>query len=779
MPPKVFSPFGPVCYTPLIVVYVNISGETMATQYIGRVGALALALGVGGVIASLPAIAGADTGNSGKASSAADSANSSAKAGPKARSAGAGSAKKAQSSRATAVAVDAPVITVSTGHSLRATQRVKLDSAGGGSDPVATPLELAALVLRRDLTKVSAAVSPAAVVTTGEPANAAGALPAAATDMTFWNSNVAPALTTFIKNGIGYAGLTAEKQAFVNAVLPSVIQLMGNAYTKTSLNGALTNLANNQTLLNLVTSQVQTLAVSYGLTPGAAHVAGQGMGYLVQTLLGNTAVQNAVSTLAKTLTVVPNGDIDALLTNLNLPTYTLQDLIQQDVLQSAPAFVKGVPVLLADQALRSAVFSAFKGSAHVLVGLSGWQEDPSSAFVTFIGDQVELAASQGGVVDPVTAVVALAGRAAVEHIVGSALVIDGAVGAVETTVSTFLDYAGVNAAFTTAANTVAQALATGTETEAQAAYDAAIEALRANASIRSALGQALKGGVKSVVGNAGMLGEISATVKTFITDVATDPTIKAAVLAQFDTKYGNEIVGVLNNSAAIDKLAGIIATVVPKFLGARGVADALGEAVNQIAIASFDSETSNEAVQNALKALQANPAFRAALKSTVAGAVRGVLGVQALEQTAARIVGYGVQDLLDSSPLNNPTLQRLAASALKSVVHSLLGDGSVRTLIGSLAGDLAIGQPAGTLVKALLTKVLASPGVQLAVGQAVGQAVGSVFGGGPIGFLVGQFVGIPTGLFIAVNALPALLVVRSGLLDSLFGQLNSLTGMVG
>ena len=106
------------------------------------------------------------------------------------------------------------------------------------------------------------------------------------------------------------------------------------------------------------------------------------MGYFAQTLLGNTAVQNAVNTLAHTLTVVPNGDIDALLTNLASPTYTLQDLIQQDVQQSAPAFVTGVPVLLADQALRAAVFSAIKGSTHVLVGLSGWQEDPSSAFVT-------------------------------------------------------------------------------------------------------------------------------------------------------------------------------------------------------------------------------------------------------------------------------------------------------------------------------------------------------------------------------------------------------------
>jgi hypothetical protein len=320
-------------------------------------------------------------------------------------------------------------------------------------------------------------------------------------------------------------------------------------------------------------------------------------------------------------------------------------------------------------------------------------------------------------------------------------------------------------------------LATGTEAEVQAAYDAAMAALSADPAVQQALGLALKAGVKTAAGNADMLADISATVKTLITDVATAPAIETAVLEQFGAKYGGEIVGVLNNEAAIDKLAGAISGVLPKFLGARGVSDALGEAVNQAVVAMLAGGTSEEAISDALQALQANTAFQAALKSTVAAAVRGVLGVQALEQAAARIAGYVVQDFLDSSGLNNPTVERLAANALKAAIYSLLGDGSVRTLIGSLAGDLVIGKAPGTVVKSFVGAVLSSPGAQLAIGQAFGQAVGSAFGGGPIGFLVGQFVGIPTGLFIAVNALPALLLVRSGLLDSLFAQLNSLAAV--
>jgi hypothetical protein len=368
------------------------------------------------------------------------------------------------------------------------------------------------------------------------------------------------------------------------------------------------------------------------------------------------------------------------------------------------------------------------------------------------------------------AVVAAAGRAAVEHILGSAVIIDGAFGTVETTVSTFLDFSGVNAALATAANSVAQAIVDQVD-DPQATVDAAMLALKTNANVQLAIGQALKGGVKSFTGNAAALNDVAATVKTFFTDVATDPVIAAAVLDRFGPTYGAEIVGVLNNTAAMNKLANAIATVVPKFFGAHGVSDALADAVGQIALAAFDSADPNDAIQDALAVLQANPVIKAALKSTVSAAVRGFLGVQALEQAAARISGYFVHDLFASSPINNPTLERLAANALKSVVHSLLGDGSVRSLIGSFAGDLVSGKPAEGVVRSLINNVLSSPGVQIAVGMAIGQAVGSAFGGGPIGSLLGQFVGIPTGLFIAVNALPVLLFFRSGLADALLAQI--------
>ncbi|NTY62325.1 hypothetical protein [Mycolicibacterium sphagni] len=718
---------------------------------------MAVALGVGGFILALPAVADADTGtgNSGKTTSSAPS-----KAGPKAS--GAVSSKRAQAGRSTDELATAP-------KSLGTSRRVRVDLPGGSGDS----LTLAALALRRESSTSNGALAPAATVTTGEPATSAAALPAAAGDAATWNGQIAPALTNFIKTGIGYAGLDTQRKALVDAVLPTIVDVLGAAYTQGPVNSALTSLSNNQTLLNLVTSQIETGLTANGLPTEAAHVVGQAAGYLTQNILGNTAIQNAVGTVVHALSVVPNGSTTAaFIATLNSPGYTLQDYVGQVTLQSAPAVIKSVPVVLADSAFRSAVFSTIKGAAHVLVGLSGWKEAPSSAWVTFIGDQVELALGDGLDTNPVTAVVVLAGRAAVEHLLGSAVIVDGALGTVETGVSTFLDYAGVGTALANAANSVADAIANGTEQQAQAAWEAATQALQANPALHLALGQSLKGAVQSVIGNTGVLNEISATVETFLASVTSDPTIHAALLEQLGAQYGNEIVDVLNDPAAMDKLIGSITTALPKFLQAKGVSDALGGAVNQAVLAVFSSADPNAALQGIVAELQANPAIQAALKSALATAVRGVLSVHALEDAASRIAGYAVQDFFDSAGINNPTVERLATNALKSVVSSLLGDGSVRKLVGSLVGDLASGTPGEDVVRSLVNSVLGSPGLQLAIGQAVGSAVGSLFGGGPIGYLVGQFVGIPTGLFIVVNALPLMLVVRSGLLDGLFAQIG-------
>jgi hypothetical protein len=453
------------------------------------------------------------------------------------------------------------------------------------------------------------------------------------------------------------------------------------------------------------------------------------------------------------------------------PDYTLADLIRADARQSAPALVAGVPVLLANQGLRAAVFSTIKGAVHVLVGLSGWQEAPSSALVHFIGDQVELALWQGQDATPETIEIALAGRAAVEHILSSATVIDGAVDAVETAVSTFLDHPGVGAALATAANSVAQALADGAW-EPQAVFEAAIEVLRANLNVGAAVGQALKDGVHSFVTDAGNLNEISSNIKTFVIGVATNPVVKAAIILRMGVNYGGAILGVLNDAGAMEKLADSIATVLPNFLQARGVADALGEALNQIAIAVANNGWSSDAIHGIVAGLQANPAIKAAQSATVSGAVRGILSVQALGRAVTKIAGFAVHGVFARSPLKNSIIDQLAVNAVKSLVYSLMGDGSVRALISGLAGDFATGRSTAAVMRSFIDSALSSPTAQMAVGMAVGHAVGSMFGA-PFGSLVAPFVGIPTGLFIAVNAVPALLILRSGVVDAVLGALSN------
>ena len=755
-----------------------------SSQCIGRVGGLALALGVGSVIAALPAVAAAD-GGSGGSGTTSSSANSSAKAGPKARSTVAGSpshgsgrsakvgdarstgsAKKLQLSREEAV-----TLPVASSHALAVAHRIPANVLGGSKDPLGpavAPLAFSALALRRDLSHNAAGVVPAAVVTTGEPA-APAAAPSATADPTFWNTQVAPTLTNFIKNGIGYAGQSQQAQAFIDAVLPTFVDVIGAAYLKNPINTQLTNLSNNQTFLAGIVNQVETGLVASGLTAPAAHVAGQAVGYLTQNLLKNTGVQNAVGTLLNTLTVVPDNDLDAFLANLNSPDYSLQDLLQQDLTQSAPAFIAGIPALIGDSGLRKGLFDSIKGAVHVLAGLSGWQESKSDAFVKFVGSQVENAILQSADGNPFAVVVAREGRVAVEHLLSTAAVVDAPLGTVESVVSTFLDATGVSAALAVAANSVAAELAAGTD-DLQPAIDAAAEALFAKPAVQAALGQALKAGVTSLADNAALLKELSATATTLLTNVATDQEIKNAVLDQWPAPYGTEIVALLNNTSAVTKMVNAVTTVLPKFFGAKGVPDALGEAVNQIVLARFTSADPAAAVQTIVNGLRTNKAIAAALRSTISSVVRGVLGVQSLERTVARLVGFAIDDILAQSPLNNPTFARVVANALKSVVYTLLADESVRGLIGGIIGDVVTtdGEPQD-LLRGLVVRVLSSPGAQLAVGMAVGQAVGSLFG--PLSFLVAPVAGIPTGLFIAVNALPVLVLVRLGIVDAIIAQI--------
>src|SRR6478736_1310859 len=87
-------------------------------RYVGRVGALAVALGVGGLIVALPAVAGADTGDSGTTTS----------------SAGKHAPRNATKTRAPKAPTSTPAASAKPAASVAVASRKPPDRLSGGSD---------------------------------------------------------------------------------------------------------------------------------------------------------------------------------------------------------------------------------------------------------------------------------------------------------------------------------------------------------------------------------------------------------------------------------------------------------------------------------------------------------------------------------------------------------------------------------------------------------------------------------------------------------------------
>lgn len=152
-------------------------GSSNHARYVGRVGALAVALGIGGLLASAPA-AIAGTGSTESAGSNVRSVASASSPAPTrgaerksaARGSHSGPADSAASKSVVARSTRAPAGSV---NGIASRAAVSLPSTGSGDGPAAQPVTLmAAATVSRQARGVSRRAAVAASVTTGEPADA-------------------------------------------------------------------------------------------------------------------------------------------------------------------------------------------------------------------------------------------------------------------------------------------------------------------------------------------------------------------------------------------------------------------------------------------------------------------------------------------------------------------------------------------------------------------------------------------------------------------------------
>jgi len=681
-------------------------------HYVGRVGALAVLLGVGAVITGLPGVAAADTSAPGDTGVSAAPANS-APAPAARRSRGArvdapdhssnsgraGSSNPSRNdSRANAAAVVAgrhlrpqqsetpvPALGISTADTA-ATRVSTIPSAADNSVPAGSTVTEAIQEI------APAAASPAPAAAEIAAAAPRGTLSGAGSDPALWlgggTDPLAPlagpfAWATLAASRRELSGsartaapaaavTTGEPVASETVAAPAIGDFLGNSAVGTALFGAVKGFI---------------VAVATGTDPAEA----------LQTALGsviaNPDVQTAYAPIANAGTTWT-----ALLAETGAP---------QAVGQATAALLVG---LAADTQVQGVISGVLSGAIASALG----NNEAAQAAGTTVATAVV------GLLSAPQAAVALGGiaGAAVSGLLSQPL-LAGAVGGA----------ADLIAAGTSPADAVQAVLA---QVQAQAT---------------GVVGDAIASAVNAVLVDPSVITALGAATTALATQALAFDEAWTAISDLLGPTYGPVIAGLKDAQGAIERLAALAGTAVTGFLGATGVAAALADTVGQFATALLNGTAAADALQSALGALQAASAVKAALDATVSAALSALLGDPAVQDTVIEGAKNAVFDAIGASGL-----PPVAVEALRVAVDSLLANPAILALFGDLAGGIVSGTPPVEVALAVAQAVIYDQDLQIAIGSAVGLAIGSLFGDNAVGAIVGQLAGTGATILIGLVA---------------------------
>ncbi|WP_328351189.1 hypothetical protein OG976_17370 [Mycobacterium sp. NBC_00419] len=648
-------------------------------------------------------------------------------------------------------------------------------------------------------------------------------------EWSLWNDVVAPALTDLIKTGINYAGLTPSAQAAADAFIGAAVELFGDNYFDDSVNGALSGLAANTDFLNYVVTQVSGGLTSSGVPSQAAVVVGNAVASLVQTVLNNTAFQNAFGTFFQSLTLVPNGwGLVDLAAALAATDYTLDDLVGQDISQSAAALASNLPTFLADGGVQSALSTGIKTAVNVLTGVGSpsWAQ-PSTAFVSFlggaVGQSVTSALGGGSVATTIgtaigTSVTNLLTNPAVDATLAS--VLGGLVGGVQVgdvvVCRGLLCQDGVADALGTFASSVATAVGGGGNP--QTAVAAALQTLLANTSVQNGVGQTVGNAVLGLLGDPDVRSAVATSVSNLVTQLTGNSSVRGWVGQQITqsltsalgggnvasgvaSAIGGAVQNLLANSAAVQGflavvasavgddqipvvLADVIDAVLPKVLGGQNLLAALSAAWPSLKteVAPVVGLVVHDVVQTVLTA----PGLLSALGAFVSDVVSGIIGNPAVstavggkvsELLAAAFSSYAGGQQIASAVgaavaglLANPVFSDELGALTGSVLTTFFGQSGVVNALTSAVqlGTLTVldGADPGQVIAAMLSVLQANPAIKTALAATLGGAVNSVVTDTP---LISALASTATSLITQLAGNPAVQSLVGGLLGPTYG----------
>jgi hypothetical protein len=686
-------------------------------RYIGRVGVLAVALGIGGFLAALPAVADADTGsgNSGKATSSAGkpAPRSAAKAGPR-----------------TPKTTTVPAASVKPG-AISAASRAPLDRLRSGDPlaPVTESLSWAALaVTRRERLATSARLVdvPSRVTTSSAVVPSASDTPDAPLAA---GATAGPALNTAVRTFIDtrLPGWTSIADELAPIVADGIQDLLTNGAVSAEVQRLVSNIAIRQ----FISTKISTaLGYYFGVPSSVGTVVGNAAVNLATTVLGNAGVQSALDVLASAVRP-DSAQSTAITTALDAgDTAPLTSYLKSVVANSSDE----ITTFLGTPAFGAALAA---GASQAVIDLTSGPAVP-----TWLGDLA------GGWVSQ-----ALGGGAAAEGLgnaVGNAVqgllsntnAMQGLATVAGTAVTNILGTEGVPAALADFVTQFGSSYLAGANWID--ALDVAWQGLVSNSAFLSSLGPATGSAVYSLATNSGVVSALGSTVTDFVNDIAGNAAVRAFIGELLGPEYGPTVVSTLADPASAAQLAATAGAVVTGFLSQAGVAAALSTAAEDLVTALLAGGSLSDGVLTAFGALQADAAVVAAFNATVPDALKGVLKAPAVRGVISDVAQGVVADLLDKTPLNF-----VASSGLtKAAVDALVSNPAAQNLIGDLAGEILNGTPPEELVNTVLAEVVKSQALQIALGQALGQGFGALFGDNPISFAIGQLAGAGAAAFL-------------------------------
>ena len=698
-------------------------------RYVGRVGALAVMLGVGGVIA--PAIASADD-------TPARPSHSAAERSVPARAAVARSLPQRTPAAAAARTARPSVARQSRGAAMSAAMSAAI---AGAPDPLATrparradptaPAALpmvwaAAAVTRREFAAPMASPMAAAVVA---PA-AVAAPPVAGASL---GSILDPLISAFAEDFVRQYFPDSGLAPLVGHIAPIFVDGLADWIFNGTVSPEVDRLASDPVVLQGISDIVSGQLTGAGAPAQVGVAVGDATATWVNLAFSDTQgapMRASFDAFLANLPGIPSGwDTTRLLLELALGNYTFDQLIND---QLGTPLQTGINSFLADDGVQLAVSNATAGAVSVLLGNIGPSWNPAAGrslgVPALVGDgfgQAVAAALLGD--SPESADIRQRVGDIVSRLLNDPALGDAAARTVGTTFATLLDQPEIRDAVAISAANALRGVFGVPQVPVPTVQDAvgttvtrSVSTLLADTRVIAAVGRGF-----------------SDTFATVMSNAAVQQLIGGFIAVPLGGDAGQAVAGLLATPGFRDGLASALGGIPMNLLGAPAVRAALAVAFGQIARDLTAGAPVADATGPALKALLNDPAVRRALGNTTAQLAIDVTGALArwggtvIEEPTARAlatyVGTAVTGFLDY-PGMNAVLTDTVDGVVSSALDGTDGGGALYTLVTNSTYRAAL----GATIPELVSSVFGDSGIRKAVGQLASVAVVNLMRGGVV-----------------------------------------------